>query len=81
MAQDDLAADGHLVGAEAEGGGLDGQGLVYVGGEVQGADHYVHAGSLQGGVRGFLVWVLWCGFVVAGRAHAAEPHIGTAPRP
>ncbi|WP_416961302.1 hypothetical protein [Streptomyces sp. Agncl-13] len=22
-----------------------------------------------------------CGFVVAGRAHAAEPHIDTAPRP
>ncbi|GHH22095.1 hypothetical protein GCM10018792_57420 [Streptomyces rubradiris] len=48
MALDDLPAHGDLLRAQAEGDGLDGQRLVDVGGEVQGADHWVHAGSVQG---------------------------------
>lgn len=48
VALDDLTAYGDLVRAEAEGDGLDGEGLVDVGCEVQGADHEVHAGSVQG---------------------------------
>ncbi|GGU64524.1 hypothetical protein GCM10010259_63680 [Streptomyces daghestanicus] len=74
MAQDDLPADGDLVGAETEGGGLNREGFVDVGGEVEGADHCVHAGSLQGGSRGFPGG----GGVAGGRAHAAEPRCGTA---
>ncbi len=37
------------------------------------------SGSGKGG--GFKGYVAGCGFVVADRAHAAEPHIDTAPRP
>ncbi|GEK04657.1 hypothetical protein TNCT1_69330 [Streptomyces sp. 1-11] len=48
VALDDLAAHGDFLRAQSEGDGLDGQGLVHVGCEVQGADHEVHAGRVQG---------------------------------
>ncbi|GAA2603337.1 hypothetical protein GCM10011428_36700 [Streptomyces violaceus] len=77
MAEDDLAADRDFVGAEAEGHGLDGQGLVDVGGEVEWADHEVHGGEPTGAFR----LSPGCGLYVVARAHAAEPHIGNSPGP
>lgn len=82
VTQHDLPAYGDLFRPQPEGDGLHGERLVDAGGEIQGADDHVagvavaltgearHAGTLQGG------WGLsfWCGSVVAGRVHAAEPH-------
>ncbi|GHA06450.1 hypothetical protein GCM10010329_31280 [Streptomyces spiroverticillatus] len=42
---------------------------------------HLNSRGCEGAHAGWFVVSVTCGFVVAGRAHAAEPHIETAPRP